>query len=111
MVLSVAPAPRTLTFVALFPAVAGTPAVAATLKRAIAAAATVAVPRHRRLDRRRATMTGRVRGGDLSLRVTINAGDGTYAVRAALAVVNDLFLVMHECFPDYLVAQFGVSDE
>lgn len=56
-------------------------------------------------------MTGRVRGGDLSLRVTICAGDGTVAVRSALAVVNDLFLVMHECFPDYLVAHFGMSDE
>lgn len=59
-------------------------------------------------------MTSRRDGRDLSLRLTIAPGSGAHAaiaVRAALGVVNDLFQLLHECYPDYLAARFGVSDE
>lgn len=111
MVVTLSPARRVLTFVRLFPAVAATPGVAPALKQAIASASTRALPAHRRIDPKRARMSGRVSGGDLTLQLTLEAGRASSTVRAALAVVNDLFLLMRECYPDYLTAQFGLPDE
>lgn len=111
MLVTLAPARRVLTFARLFPSVDRTPGVAARLKAALADCTTRAVPAHRRLHPTRATIIGRVAGGDLSVHVTIHVGDGARAIRAALSIVNDLFQILHECYPDYLSAQFGVSDE
>lgn len=56
-------------------------------------------------------MATRSDGEDLSLRLTIASGTGVLAVKAALGVVNDLFQLLHECYPDYLATHFGISDE
>lgn len=32
-------------------------------------------------------------------------------ISTVLTLINDFHLVLHECYPDYLVAHFGVSDE
>jgi hypothetical protein len=69
------------------------------------------VPPHRRIDPRRGKIATRVNRGDLSLILTIEAGRGAAVVRSAFALVNDLFQLMHECYPDYLAAQFGLIDE
>ena len=111
MLVSLAPERGVLTFARLFPSVAMTPGVAATLKQALARSASRGLPAHRRLDPRHATIAGRVASGDLSVHVTIHAPDGARAIRAALSIVNDLFQILHECYPDYLSAQFGVADE
>ena len=34
-----------------------------------------------------------------------------YAVKAALNLINDLFLLLHEAYPEYLVEHFGLSTE
>jgi len=34
-----------------------------------------------------------------------------YAVQQMLNLVNELFLVLHEKYPDYLIAHFGLSSE
>jgi len=52
-----------------------------------------------------------VRGGDLTLRVVLEGRTGDAAVRRVLGIVNDLFLHLHERYPDYLAAHFGVSQE
>lgn len=111
MVVSLAPGARRLTFVRVFPAVSRTPGLSAHLRRAVAALASRDVPAHRRLDPRRGTMTTRIAGGNLSLHLVIGHGGGAAAARAALGAVNDLFQLLHECYPDYLSAHFGVSDE
>lgn len=108
---------RTITFVALFPAVATFPALRARLTAEMQSAASPSRPAHRRIDPRRATMTPRVSKGDLALRVSLApgfAGPGRAAdavVRSTLGLVNDLFLFLHECYPDYLAAHFGIPDE
>lgn len=111
MTVTLAPQRRLLTFVRLFPDVARAPGVAPALQQALAGASRGTSPAHRRLDPRRGTMTCRRDGKDLSLRLTIAPGTGVHAVKAALGIVNDLFQVLHECYPDYLAAHFGVSDE
>ncbi|MBM3773192.1 MAG: hypothetical protein FJW27_18280 [Acidimicrobiia bacterium] len=108
---TLAPQRRLLTFVRIFPDVARTPGVAPALKRALARVSDRPTPAHRRLDARRGTMATRSDGEDLSLRLTIASGTGVLAVKAALGVVNDLFQLLHECYPDYLATHFGISDE
>lgn len=111
MIVTLAPRRRLMTFVRLFPGVARAQGVTPALRQALAAASRRAAPAHRRLDPRRGTMTCRRDGEDLSLRLTIAPGTGVHAVKAALGIVNDLFQVLHECYPDYLAVHFGVSDE
>lgn len=108
---TLAPASRRLVFVRLFPGIRQTPGAAAALRAAIRAHATSAVPAHRRLRPGAGKMEGRVTDGDLSLHLMIGARHGAAAVRAALAVVNDLFQLLQECFPDYLITQLGWRDE
>lgn len=111
MVVTLAPPRRRMTFVRLFPDVARTPGVASALQQALARASRRTTPAHRRLGPRRGTITCRRDGKDLSLSLTIAPGTGVHAVKAALGIVNDLFQLLHECYPDYLAAHFGISDE
>lgn len=111
MLVTLAPERRVLTFVAAFPEVACTPGLAAALRRAVARASDRDLPAHRRLDPRRGKIVSRSDAGDLALRLTIAPGTGVHAVKAALGIVNDLFQLLHECYPDYLTAHFGISDE
>lgn len=100
-----------VSFTRLFPAVDSVPGVAAALRASVAARATRRVPAHRRLDQRRARIRCAVRRGDLSLSVAVRGRSHEYAMRHALNLINDLFLLLHETYPDYLVAQFGLSSE
>lgn len=101
----------TLSFTQLFPAVTGTPGLVTVLREDVQRHTTGAVPVHRRLDRRRAQVVAVVRGGDLSLRVVLKGRDASHGVRSTLALVNDLFLLLQERYPEYLVAHFGFKDE
>lgn len=111
MTVRFAPRHRMLTFDALFPAARSVPGVAQALKREIGARTSARLVPHKRIDARRARLTSPIRAGEVSLRVDIRGRNGEYAVRAALNLVNELFLLLHECYPEYLVAQFGVSPE
>ena len=51
------------------------------------------------------------RKGALSLTLTVRARHHEYAVRSALALVNDLFLLLHQSYPEYLIERFGASTE
>lgn len=115
MVLRLSPARQLLVFERLFPAADRVPGVVEALRAAVRSASSVARPPHRRIDARRAKMTCRFHHGDGSLRLSFvgsarGAGDGA-AVRASLGFVNELFLLLHECYPEYLIGQFGASAE
>ncbi len=111
MTIGFTPGRRVLMFEGLFPATGSVPGVAAALQREVRNWSQSGRPPHRRIDRRRANMTSPSREGQVSLRVDIRGPNGEYAVRAALSLVNELFLLLHECYPDYLIAQFGLSAE
>ncbi len=105
---------RVLTFPSLLPAIDSIPRLREAVKAQVRSKASTTLPAHRRVDARRAILTTRVEGGDLTFRVSVlsrQGRDGAYGVRAALGAVNDLFLFLHEMYPDYLVAHFGVSQE
>ena len=108
------PARRVLSFESLFPHVAARSSMAGVLRDLVAERTTRRVPAHKRLDgrlvlaacgveRRRFTLTMRVRGAP--------GRNEAYAVRHLLNLVNELVLVLHEAYPDYLIAHFGLSSE
>ena len=48
---------------------------------------------------------------DFTLSVDIRGKNQDYAVSKALNLVNDLFVALHEGYPEYLVQHFGISQE
>ena len=84
---------------------------AAELRSIVTSRANRDQPAHKRLDARRARITGTVRGGDLSLTVVIRGRNHAYAVSKALNLINECFLALHEGHPEYLVERFGISTE
>ncbi|OFW24735.1 MAG: hypothetical protein A3H97_20150 [Acidobacteria bacterium RIFCSPLOWO2_02_FULL_65_29] len=104
--------PRTgvLGFNGLFPA-RSRPGMAADLRALVAGVASRERPAHKRLDARRATVSSSLRRGDWSLTMKVKGSNHAYATRAALNLVNELFLVLHERYPDYLIEEFGFPDE
>jgi hypothetical protein len=105
------PAVRALTFRRLFPAVRSRPAIAGALHELVAHRASRDLPPHKRLDKRKAILASSVRNGDWTLKVTVRGRNDEYATRFTLNVVNELFLLLHESFPDYLIEHFGISGE
>jgi hypothetical protein len=100
---------RHLVFPALFP---GLDKAAATELRAIVESRTARhQPEHKRLDARRARISGTVRKGDFRLSAEIRGRNHKYAVTKVLNLINELFLALHEGHPEYLVERFGISTE
>ena len=100
---------RTLTFPDLFPGVDRH--INAHLKAVVDARIARDQPAHKRIDGRRARAGIAVRGGNVTLRIVIRGDNEAYAVQAALNLINDLFVVLHEHHPEYLIQQFGISSE
>jgi hypothetical protein len=100
---------RLLSFPSLFPGVDIT--TAAQLKSMVASRSDRDQPDHKRLDARRARLTGTVRKGDFSLAIEIRGRNHEYAVTKALNVINELFVMLHEGHPEYLIHTFGISAE
>lgn len=100
---------RTLKFPSLLPAI--DKAAAADLKAVIAARGHRDQPAHKRIDARRARLSGALRRGDFGITIEIRGSNHAYAVKHALSVINELFVTLHEQRPDYLIGQFGISAE
>lgn len=105
------PASRTLTFRSLFPNVRARSMLAADLRQVVRDRMSRRVPAHKRLDPRRVPASGAVRRGNFVLSLRIRAGDEAHAISQLLNLVNDLFLVLQERYPEYLVTQLGLSPE
>ena len=43
--------------------------------------------------------------------MSVKDANHAYATRRALNLIHELFLLIRETYPQYLVEQFGVSDE
>ena len=105
------PKRRALRFRQLFPHVGARSPMLAALKRSVEQRATRQVPAHKRFDGRRIRATAALQRGSMSLAMEVRGSQYAYAVRQLLNLVNELFLVLHETYPDYLMAHFGLSAE
>jgi hypothetical protein len=100
-----------LTFEDLLPSVGRASPMLDDVKSMVSGRTSRALPAHKRIDARRASLGGAIRRGSWSRVVAVHGGHHAYATRYGLNLVNDLFLLLHERYPDYLVAQFGMSGE
>lgn len=105
------PTRQILTFPGLFPGVRSIPGLVEDLERSVVARRGRDVPVHKRFDARRARVECTVTRGTLSLSVAVRGASHEYAVRRTLGLINDLFVLLHATYPDYLVAHFGISSE
>jgi hypothetical protein len=86
-------------------------AIVSEMKSLVAARSTRIVPEHKRIDARRAKLMAGARNGAFALSVEIRGKNQQYAVSKTLNLVNDMFVALHESYPDYLIAHFGISQE
>ena len=98
-----------LSFPALLPQ--APPPIVREMKATVAARSTAAVPAHKRIDARRARLACTIRTGGVWLSVEVRGKNHDYAVSKTLNLVNDMFVALHEAYPDYLVQHFGISQE
>lgn len=103
------PASLRLTFPSLLPQLDRQ--AAARMKAVIEERSSKAAPAHKRIDARRARISGAVRKGDFSVAVETRGKNHDYAVSRALNVINELFVTLQEHHPEYLIEQFGFSAE
>lgn len=109
--LSYDPARRTLSFRSLLPRVQPRSPMASALRRVVEERATARVPQHKRFDRRKIRASCGVHRGSFRLTVHVLGSHEEYAVRQLLSLVNELFLTLHDTYPDYLIAEFGLPAE
>jgi len=100
-----------LTFASLFPGVEARSPMVVGLDDLVRSRTGRHQPAHKRMDGRRARVSSMVRRGDWSLVVTMRGANHEYAVRRALNLINELFLSLHESWPEYLIERFGLSAE
>ncbi len=81
------------------------------LKQLVAERSSRATPAHKRLDGRKAQLTCMVRERTFVVQLAVRGSSHAYAVRYLMNLVNELHLRLHEAYPEYLVAHFGVSSE
>ena len=98
-----------LTFPILLPQ--ASPAIVAAMRALVAARSTRGVPDHKRIDARRARLACAISKGDISVAMEIRGRNHHYAVSKILNLVNEMFVALHEAYPDYLVEHFGISQE
>jgi hypothetical protein len=111
--LTVAYEPRTgaLTFRELLPGMSARSAPFAEVIALIEGRRSRAVPAHKRVDGRRARLSWSTRNGGLSLTVHVRGPHHEYGVQRGLNLVNDLFVLLHADYPDYLAEHFGLPAE
>ena len=85
--------------------------IVAHMKAMVAERSTTGIPAHKRIDARRAKLNASARKGDLTLSIEIRGRNQDYAVSKVLNLVNEMFVALHEGYPDYLVEHFGISQE
>ena len=69
------------------------------------------LPAHRRIDARRARLSLTLHRKCVSLTWSIRGQHHQYVVKKALNFVNELFVMLHATYPDYLIKSFGFPDE
>lgn len=100
-----------LAFPALFPGVEARSPLVHRLDALVGSRTERNVAAHKRIDARKASVSRTVRRGDWSLIVTIRGANHEYAAQRALNLINELFLALHEGYPEYLIERFGLSPE
>ncbi len=69
------------------------------------------LPEHRRIDRRRAEVSCSNRGGWVSISLKVKNKQYAYGVNKIVNLVHELFVLLRDRHPDYLVENLDVPQE
>lgn len=105
------PVGRVLTFTDLLPNMEHGSAVVQDVEALVAGRSAAALPAHRRVERRRATVRCEHRRRRLSVVVAIRPGQVAYGVRRGVNLVHEIFVLLQASHPEYLWATFGLPAE
>lgn len=69
------------------------------------------LPEHRRIDRRRAEAACSNRRGRVSISLQVKRGAYAYGVNRIVNLVHEIFLHLHDAYPEYLAENFDLPQE
>jgi hypothetical protein len=102
---------KRLTLVDLLPGVQRDSLMHKELKAFLSSRSDADVPEHRRVDPARATLVSRMRGGVVSLELTLAGSDYEYGARKLINIGHEVFLFLGEYWADYMWENFQLSME
>ncbi len=111
LTLDYTPASGTFVFRALLPDVAAGSALYSDLEAFVAGRASTRLPRHRRVDRRRARVRCFAARGAVSVELVATRNFHDYGVNRVVNLVHEIFLYLQEYRPEYLWASFAAPEE
>jgi hypothetical protein len=102
---------KRLTLVDLLPGVQRDSLMYRELKAFLSGRSAADVPEHRRIDPAQATLVSRLRGGVVSLELTLTGSDYEYGARKLINIGHEVFLFLGEYWADYMWENFQLSME
>jgi hypothetical protein len=100
-----------LTFKRLLPNVPANSELYADLKRFLKARCETDLPRHRRIDSKRAELGWVNRAGNVSITLTVRNNQYAYGLNRLVNLVHQIFVELNDQHPDYMCANFDVPQE
>lgn len=100
-----------LTFNRLLPNIPARSGMYADLKRFVLDRHDGELPDHRRIDSRRAEARCSNRNGNVSISLQVKNRQLAYGVNRVVNLVHELFLHLHDAYPEYLSENFDVPQE
>ena len=99
-------------FPLLLPDVSGNSKLYRDLKEFIKSRQSAQLPDHRRIDSKKAKVGCSVRGGHVSVALTVRSGDYEYCARKLINLVHEIFLVfLADSYYDYMVHAFELDPD
>jgi hypothetical protein len=99
-------------FPLLLPDVSGNSKLYRDLKEFIKSRQSAQLPDHRRIDSKKAKVGCSVRGGRVSVALTVRGGDYDYCARKLISLVQEIFLVfLADSYYDYMVDAFELDPD
>jgi len=102
---------QALTFRNVLPGVLSKSPLFADVKSLVAERARKGFPAHRQIDPRRARVSFVLRQNCFSLTLHAKRPHHRYAVQKGLNLINEVFILLHASYPDYLSKNFGLPEE
>lgn len=102
----------TMRFPAVLPDVRAGSKMYADLKAFIKARQSGELPAHRRIDAKKARLASSVRGGAVSLALTVQNGDYQYGAQRLINLVHEIFLVfLADSYYEYMIEAFDLDPD
>ena len=100
-----------LTFKHLLPNVPTASALYSDLKRFLKARCSTDLPKHRRLDAKRAEVLCLNRAGRVSIAIKVRNNHYAYGLNRLVNLVHEIFVQLNDSHPDYMCENFDVPQE